>query len=327
MIYVENISALEFWLSAKRASMRFERLPRASRLSDLPTTARELAQTPLDVLPVSRSALHLLVPDEKLRVQKHKHVYRVSTGGFVPYSFVQVSKDICIASPELTLVQVSERLTLPQLARTVDELCGTYLPQRGYGGGFIDEVPSVTTLGRVSRCAAEHKGIFHTRTLQRALSYCAERSASPKETELQLLLNLPTVCGGAQIPRFEMNVPLEIPPELRRYLNQSCVKPDLFRAQELLDIEYMSDQEHKGEQRERHDSRRRNVIEAMGIAVIDVWKEDLSSATAFEKIIMQVKQHLGLRYRTPSSATLARRQHTMSELREPLRIDDKPVSI
>ena len=148
MIYVENISALEFWLSAKRASMRFERLPRASRLSDLPTTARELAQTPLDVLPVSRSALHLLVPDEKLRVQKHKHVYRVSTGGFVPYSFVQVSKDICIASPELTLVQVSERLTLPQLARTVDELCSTYLPQRGYGGGFIDEVPSATTLGR-----------------------------------------------------------------------------------------------------------------------------------------------------------------------------------
>ena len=89
----------------------------------------------------------------------------------------------------------------------------------------------------------------------------------------------------------------------------------------------MSDQEHKGEQRERHDSRRRNVIEAMGIAVIDVWKEDLSSAAAFERIIMQVKQHLGLRYRTPSSATLARRRHTMNELREPLRIDDKPVGI
>lgn len=327
MIYVENISALEFWLSAKRASMCPERLPRASRLSDLPTTARELAQTPLDVLPVSRSALHLLVPDERLRVQKNRHVYRVSVDGFVPYSFVQISKDICIASPELTLVQVSECLTLPQLARTVDELCGTYLPQRGYGGGFIDEVPSVTTLERVSRCAAEHKGIFHTRTLQRALSHCAEKSASPKETELQLLLNLPTVCGGAQIPRFEMNVPLEIPPELRCYLGRACVKPDLFRVQELLDIEYMSDQEHKGEQRERHDSRRRNVIEAMGIAVIDVWKEDLSSATAFEKIIMQVKQHLGLRYRTPSSATLARRQHTMSELREPLHIDDKPVGI
>ena len=147
MIYVENISALEFWLSARRASMRPEHLPRVSRLSGLPTTAHELAQTPLDVLPVSRSALHLLVSDEKLRVQKHKHVYRVSTGGFVPYSFVQVSENICIASPELTLVQVSERLTLPQLARTVDELCGTYLPQRGYGGGFIDEIPSATTLG------------------------------------------------------------------------------------------------------------------------------------------------------------------------------------
>ncbi|MGN0060559.1 MAG: hypothetical protein ACI362_08770 [Coriobacteriales bacterium] len=307
--------------------MRLERLPRVSRLSGLPSTAHELAQTPLDILPVSRSALHLLVPDERLRVKKHRHVYRVSTGGIVPNSFVQIRADICIASPELTLVQLSERLTLPQLARTIDELCGTYLPQRGYGGSFIDEVPSVTTLPRIARCAADHKGIFNTRTLQRALAYCAERSASPKETELQLLLNLPTICGGAQIPRFEMNVPLEIPPELRRYLNQSCVKPDLFRAQELLDIEYMSDQEHLGEQRERHDSRRRNVIEAMGIAVIDVWKEDLASAAAFERIIMQVKRYLGLRYRTPSPTTLARRQRTMEELREPLRIDDKPASV
>ena len=326
MIYVENISALEFWLSAKRASIRLERLPRVSRLSSLPTTAHELAQTPLDILPVNRSALHLLVSDEKLRVQRRKHFYRVSTGGFVPYSFVQISEGICIASPELTLVQMSERLALPQLARTVDELCGTYLPQRGHGGGFIDEVPRITTLSRISRCAAQHKGIFNTRTLQRALAHCAERSASPKETELQLLLNLPTVCGGAQIPRFEMNAPLEIPPELRRYLGQTCVKPDLFRGQELLDIEYMSDQEHTGEQRERHDSRRRNVIEAMGIAVIDVWKEDLASAAAFERIIVQVKRHLGLRYRASSPATLARRQHTMNELREPLHVDDKPVS-
>lgn len=113
MIYVENISALEFWLSAKRASIRLECLPRVSRLSSLPTTAHELAQTPLDILPVNRSALHLLVSDEKLRVQRRKHLYRVSTGGFVPYSFVQISEDICIASPELTLVQMSERLAPP----------------------------------------------------------------------------------------------------------------------------------------------------------------------------------------------------------------------
>lgn len=91
--------------------------------------------------------------------------------------------------------------------------------------------------------------------------------------------------------------------------------PDLYDAAANLDVEYMSDQEHLGSERKKQDSKRRNVLEQMGVHVIEVWNEDMKNAVAFERIVEEVKRGLAIRYRMSSPALLERRQRLMNELR------------
>ena len=106
-----------------------------------------------------------------------------------------------------------------------------------------------------------------------------------------------------------------LPASFQRYLGKRYVVPDLYDAAANLDVEYMSDQEHLESERKNQDSKRRNVLEQMGVHVIEVWNEDMKNAVAFERIVEEVKRGLAIRYRMSSPALLERRQRLMNELR------------
>lgn len=315
MIYLDDITAYRFWSSGMRACTDLGRAPRLGAPLNCPTTSAELDSICLDVLPRGLAPLSLAVADESQRLRRSRFRYHVMPPNLPAGSFVQLNDEISIASPEFALVQVSRRLSQVHLSRAICEACGSYVSMPGFDGKYIDDLPPITSREKLVTFASSCVGTFCVTPLRRALGWCSEHSASPRETELQLLLNMGTYYGGAHVPRFDMNVKLALPVPLQRYLGRRYVVPDLYDDVAKLDVEYMSDQEHLGIDRRSQDSKRRNVLEQIGVHVIEVWNEDMKSAVAFERVVEEVKRGLGIRYRLPSPALLERRQRLMNELR------------
>ncbi len=320
MIYLDDITAYRFWFSGMRACVDLDRAHRLDTPLDCPTSATELDSVHLDVLPRGLGMLSLAVADESQRIRRSKYKYHVMPPSLPAGSFVQLNEEICVASPELTLLQMSRHFSQAHLSRSICEACGSYVSMPGFDGKCIDDLLPITSREKLEAFADSRPEGFCVAPLRRALGWCSEHSASPRETELQLLLNMGTFYGGAHVPRFEMNVKLALPAPFQRYLGKRYVVPDLYDAAANLDVEYMSDQEHSGTERRNQDSKRRNVLEQMGVHVIEVWNEDMKNAVAFERIVEEVKRGLGIRYRMSSPAMLERRQRLMNELRaDPLR--------
>ena len=315
MIYLDDITAYRFWFSGMRACVDLDRAPRLAAPINCPTSAAELDSVRLDVLPRGLGMLSLAVADESQRIRRSKYKYHVMPPNLPAGSFAQLNEEICVASPELTLMQVSRHFSQVHLSRSICEACGSYVSMPGFDGKYIDDLSPITSREKLEAFANSCPGGFCVAPLRRALGWCSEHSASPRETELQLLLNMGTFYGGAHVPRFEMNVKLALPAPFQRYLGKRYVVPDLYDAAANLDVEYMSDQEHLGSERKNQDSKRRNVLEQMGVHVIEVWNEDMKNAVAFERIVEEVKRGLAIRYRMSSPALLERRQRLMNELR------------
>lgn len=316
MIYLEGTSAFEFWTCSNvRTRVRVSTLHRVSELADCPATLCESAAHTLETIPCRFTKPELLVPDSSFRVQRSRFTYHVMSREIPRDSFLRISDRVCVASPALTLVQVSKRLSIPHLAQVTCEMEGSCLRMPGEDGGMIDGLEPLVTTPEIRAMIEATRGLFKSERLERALAFVEPGSASPKETELFLLLCLTKRRGGAAIGDWELNPSLTVPIEYRKYLGKSTVRPDVFNKDKRVDLEYVSYSDHDARSTGHEDSKRTNVLRAMGIEVIPVHPEDIAHAAPFENIVRQTKEALGLPYRRTSEEGLAARQRLMAELR------------
>lgn len=315
MIYLEDISAFEFWTSLARARIDIGSLRQVSSLESCPTTAHESTQVRLGTVPFDFSQLCAAVPDPSFRVQRSRFKYHVWTGTVPTGAFTRVARDFCVASPALTLAQIGRRLSVPKLAQVICEMRGSYVRVRGRDGGMFDQLLPIVTAEEIERTAAALQGRYDCRRLLTALPFTADASASPKETELLLLLAMTKRRGGAAIGNWKMNVELPVPEGYRRYLDKGKLKPDLLNEEKHVIVEYDSSEVHDETQRSAEDRKRVRILRAMGYQVITVFWPDIADALAFEQIVREVKEALGLPYRKTSEQGIAARQRLIDELR------------
>ena len=196
-------------------------------------------------------------------------------------------------SPDHALAQIAASEPSPiEILLYLWEACGTYgtprtALQRAYN---IDPLTSRRSLASF---VSNNPSVAGARKLERALRYLANRSASPRETHLALLLGLPLMYGGYGLGIPQMNYAVMASPRAHAVSGKSFFKCDLCWPEAKIDVEYQSSEEHSGEQRRICDSRRANALATMGWTVIGVTGSEILGVASTNTIADTVRKRLG----------------------------------
>jgi len=225
---------------------------------------------------------------------------------------------------------MADELPLVELIKLGFEFCGSYTLAAGIGhvdegwqideNGHIDEDENnlefesapdeskitdktlyghqpLTSKKAIRAITDNMKGVNGQKKAQRSLRYIIERSASPMETILCMLLTLPHKIGGYGLPAPELNKRVYI----KNAANSRSGKPyylcDLFWPKAKLAVEYDSDSYHTGADRIASDSAKRFALDELGIHVITLTSRQIRNPAVFERITKQIARKLGKRLR------------------------------
>lgn len=235
-----------------------------------------------------------------------------------------------MCSPELTFVQMATILPIPHLACFGSTLCGIYakeplasvrsdgvsesrwgLPRRKQLttirdiGAFLDSVPGMT-------------GVKKARV---ALRMVFERSRSPMETVVALLLSAPLCRGGFALPKPILNCRIDLPSWLHGGIGATGMNAwgelpyaecdmAFFHKGKSVYADFHGGWSHQGEFNVHHDSLRSNAFSQLGMPYYVLTKEQVFNIPLLEKFVSQLRSRLGVYVKTTVS-DLPKRQHAL----------------
>lgn len=151
------------------------------------------------------------------------------------------------------------------------------------------------------------------KTARKALPFLCEKTASPPESFLSMLLELPHRLGGFNLSGFQANQRLASGHKARAITDRGSLVPDLLHRESKLAIEYDSNAEHLTPQQVSRDSTKRLALEAKGFKVITVTTKQLASPKAMRHVAEQAAQRRGRRL-NPKSTSFDRNQQRLFDL-------------
>lgn len=244
--------------------------------------------------PALSRPLDVLVSSAKGRRRGESIASHVWSAQLPANSLCRLSQDVLVASPELCFALIADTLGVHELVKFANELCGTYSINSDDERGFTPRVP-LTCRKRLLAFTERLHGKAGVRNAQRALAWTGDRSASPMETALLMLLCLPPRLGGYGFKLPELNGRVDIDGRSARLCGRPYLKCDLLWRSLKLAIEYDSDAFHVGADRIASDAARRNALEANGITVITATRAQVTNAARFDALARQVAALLGKR--------------------------------
>ena len=182
----------------------------ASRRTDLPLD--QIGKLGL------RGQMHVAVPNHARRHHQAGITAHVMSSP-APYSFVRLSKDVYVESPEATLIRMASHLDHGELAVMVNQLLSHY---RICNGAIVSARP-LSTEARLLQQLKQSKGKRGAKIVRTALAYAVVGTASPAEAKVAALLTLPARWGGKGLPVPEANARSRLCP--RRQEDASTADP------------------------------------------------------------------------------------------------------
>ena len=288
LITLHGSSALQYWAFARRACENREQLLGTAKTRWADT---KLALESTSVKPPVR--LHDAPPECTAPLHAVTHS---RTAALPSSSLVRIGSGYAAASPELAFVQMAKQLSFTRLVMLGFELCGTY-SSFGQEETSYQAIP-LTNVARISGFIEKSASFQGKQAVQRAIRHVIDGSASPRETQLAMMLSLSYRHGGYGFPAPKLNYAVDLPKHLgarRRYVL------DLYWPELKLDIEYDSNAFHAHEEKLLLDSRRRAALEAMGITSVNVASEQIRNSGAFNELAKQLAALANhrLRYKDP----------------------------
>lgn len=191
---------------------------------------------------------------------------------------------------------------------TICEFTGTYRLAAGDWGTRYN----LSVLSNRNQFRAFAAGIPHLyggNRVQAALDFSFDRSASPMETALALMLTLPVKYGGYGLSKPSLNEELPTGEFASLWDGGDHITPDLLWKDSKLVIEYESDEFHglRGPLKATDDATRANVLSAMGYTVLRATTGSVTSQVALNRLAHQVAIVLGIALEEPDDLTLLRR--------------------
>lgn len=214
-------------------------------------------------------------------------------------SFCQLSKRIYIASPEACILQIAPDFSVAELSFLISELCGWYSFD-SWSGLMVPSAPRMSLVSLESYLRGS-KGAHGVKKALRSVRYSFNGSASPMETNLALLLSLPTAYGGYGIPKPILNAAVRDgklsldPPRKGDSFFVGELRCDLSWPTKRFALEYDSATHHEGPTNIDSDSKRRTKLESSAINVLSVTKGQVYSAARFDELARVVAKKVGYR--------------------------------
>lgn len=248
------------------------------------------------------SLIHATVAHARLRRAGGGIETSVRKGPFHPRSFMRIEDGLYVSTPEMAFCEMASVLSLERLIALGFELCGTYRRASTFGLARYDAIPltSPGALASFIEKSPQFKGVKKTR---RALSYILAGSASPRESELAMLLCLPYSLGGYGLPHPTMNAEMPLPKNVAA-TGRSSLRCDLYWPAARLDVEYDSAEFHSAERLLANDSMRRIALESMDVTSVNLTAEHLRRASLFDEAAQGIARILGKRVRLPGDFRL-----------------------
>lgn len=263
----------------------------------------ELAPAVRDRFFSDESLIHTTVAHARLRRAGGGIETSVRKGPFHPRSFMRIEDGLYVSTPEMAFCEMASVLSLEQLIALGFELCGTYRRASTFGLARYDATP-LTSPGAlasfIEKSPPQFKGVKKAR---RALSFILAGSASPRESELAMLLCLPYSLGGYGLPHPTMNAEMPLPKNVGA-TGRSSLRCDLYWPAARLDVEYDSAEFHSAERLLANDSMRRIALESMDVTSVNLTAEHLRRASLFDEAAQDIARILGKRVRLPGDFRL-----------------------
>ena len=299
-------SAIEYWNGAFRhVDAPLELGTSQSRRADTKAALaslerRDAARLPEGASPPSECTLplHVMAASKDGAVRSADVVAHVRSAPLPSASLVRIDRDLFVSTPEFAFTQMADALSLVELIELGFELCGTYAT--GPDGTLRSDLPALSSVARLRRFLDRAPRFRGRRKAQRALRYVQDNSASPRETQLTMLLCLPYALGGYGLPRPELNRRVGLRDSRGRLSGAHCVC-DLYWHDCRLDVEYDSTEFHAAPEALAKDARRRTALEAAKVTSINVTNAHMRDSGLFNQLARDVARILDkrLRYRDP----------------------------
>lgn len=248
-------------------------------------------------------------------------------------STAPLSDELSVASPELALHQLAARTTLVRTVLLASELCGSFsiyqapapvarilqrlldsrrLPRLGGWGPCTDRNGNLSNLWSRKPLVTPHElATFAENSesrngrarLLKASELVVPNAASPFEAQAGVLLGFSRRHGGEGYSGFEHNKQIRLSSEARLLAGKDTCYCDIY-FDEGLDVECQSALCHSTESSLLSDSNRSAGLELMGVKVLPVTFEHLTSTRRFTALAHAVANMRGLSYRKKTSSQL-----------------------
>lgn len=307
MITVDDISALSRWADPALAT-RIAPVEKPVRGSTSPESVRDqsvLRAARLEA--TSERPLHVLVPSAGERIRCQGVIPHVWSTQLPDHALYQLTPEVFLASPQFCLQGISARNNLIKAVVTAMEICGNYGRTPHANEGFYRRPP----LARLSELRAhfDHNHGYGAKKARRAVRHAVEGSRSPMETVVILLFTLPVEMGGCGLPAPEVNVRIEIPPDLQAALGKPYVVVDLCWRGVRIILEYDSYLWHSTGVAVDSDSTRNEGLRDLGWMVRSVTAGMLTNDRMRRHLVAKVMERFGRKL--PATPQFDQLQHDL----------------
>lgn len=210
-------------------------------------------------------------------------------------SFIDAGNGFLVSTPEFCFLQMANRLSLARLIALGFELCGTYILV-SHGPAPRRDAP-LTTVAKLRAFVEGAPNARGRKKALRALRSVLDRSASPMESVLAMLLSLPYSLGGYGLTQPSLNFHVDVPPRFRKLADRTYCECDLCWPEARLAVEYDSRLHHADPERQESDARRRGTLTSLGFTVVTVSRAQTMDSGSFNRLAHQLAKLLGKRLR------------------------------
>lgn len=230
----------------------------------------------LEMLGAREHPCHILVASASDRHDAPGFTPHVCSTKLPGRALMKISKSVWAVSPELLVCQLAAMADWgdEEIIEVAYELCGTYVLDASWDGLTNTDSPltSKDKIERFIESASPMRGVKRARKL---MGMVHDRSNSPMETALAMILTMPARYGGLGYRGLVMNYPMQTSAG-RRFV-------DLAFPGMGVGLEYKGRAYHSLEAAGR-DDRRQNAIVGQGMTVLNVWFEDIAEPHLRERL-------------------------------------------
>ena len=282
-------SALELYRASKRLIPTLLEKPRTGFLRGCGLPPAVHLQDSMLRLGVTTKPYHLLVDGNNASFSRDDVIRHIGMNPLPPRSLIKLTDALYVASPELLFLQLSASSEFDEigLIEIGLELCGTYVLDSSWDG-LTNIDTSLTSVIKIGNMIERLTGRGGIKLARRALKSVHDKSNSPMESVLSMLVSLPTRLGGLGLGPIALNHPVATPLGPRR--------PDVLFTKHRVGLEYKGKEYHSIEAVGR-DDRRQNKLVGSGVTILNVWYDDLVNAHLFEQFTTDLFRALGVRRR------------------------------